>query len=82
MTKSDRSLVHGFIVGVPQNQREASDALRNWIRTEIAPAVGADVRNIFDLSTNQGKAFALLFYLVGAVDIDDFTIRPLDEWLF
>lgn len=82
MARSDRHLVHGITIDSPPGQKAASDALRDWIKSEIAVAVGMDVRNVFDLTTTDGKAFALLFYLVGAVDIEDFTIRPLDEWLF
>lgn len=82
MPRSNRKLTHYTEEDASESRKQASDALQNWIKNEIQPAVGTDVRNIFNLGTNQGKALALLFYLVGAIDIDDYTLRPLDEWLF
>lgn len=57
------------------------EKLIDWIRENLQPAVGKDVRIILDLDTTQGKINAAILFSIGAIDPKTYQIRPLRDWL-
>lgn len=52
-----------------------------WIRENLQPAVGKDIRVILDLQTVQGKINAAVLFSIGAIDPKNFEIKQLKDWL-
>lgn len=52
-----------------------------WIKENLQPAVGKDVRIILDLQTVQGKINAAILFSIGAINPKTYEINPLKEWL-
>jgi hypothetical protein len=57
------------------------EKLVKWIRENLQPAVGKDVRTVLDLDTVQGKINVAILFSIGAINPKTYLINPLREWL-
>lgn len=78
---ADEATIQNIIDAHDYTQLDDYEQLMNWIRNNLQPAVGQDVRNILDLGTIQGKINVAILFSLGAINVSDYTILPLRQWL-
>lgn len=78
---ADETAIKNVVDAHDHTQLDINEQLVAWIKQNLQPAVGQDVRNIIDLGTVQGKINAVILFSLGAISPVDYTIRPLKRWI-